>query len=117
MILEHEALCGEVEEAVEFALRGKFTLDTYERLQHNNSARSVAEAFIESRTAANINSIILDLEEYVDGGNKKLRETYGHLSFTEATKIKEYLYGLLEGAWRFSHERRRTRRRSSATHK
>ena len=61
----------------------------------------------------------MDLEDYLEGGNdaehKQLREGYGHLGKPEARKIKNYLYGILQDAWRYEQEKKPGRRRKSSS--
>ena len=61
---------------------------------------------------------IYDLEDYLEGGNdsehKQLREAYGHLGKPEARKIKDYLYKILEDAWKYEQEKRPGRRRKAS---
>ncbi len=58
---------------------------------------------------------VLDLEAYIKGGNdnnhKQLREAYGHIPKPQARKIKNYLYSILEDAWRYQRDRRPGRRK------
>ena len=65
-----------------------------------------------------ISDITLELDEYLKGGqdneHKQLREGYGHIPKPQARKIKEYLYGILEDAWRYSHDRRPGRRKKQS---
>ena len=46
-----------------------------------------------------------------DNEHKQLREGYGHIPKPQARKIKNYLYGILEDAWRYSRDRRPGRRK------
>jgi hypothetical protein len=107
----------DVEKAVDFAFQGRFTLNFYQYLKTNNAKRRHAEQFIDSTTASSINSLILELEEYLKGGqdqeHKFFREAYGHIPKPQARKIKEYLYGILQDAWRYSHDKRPGRRKKS----
>lgn len=107
----------DVEKAIDYAFQGKFILNFYQYLQTNNAKRRHAEEFIDSKTAASINSIVLELDEYLQGGqdseHKLLREAYGHIPKPQARKIKEYLYGILQDAWRYSHDKRPGRRKKS----
>ncbi len=62
------------------------------------------------------NSVILiRLEEYLKGGadndTNNSRRLWAH-SQTSSKKIKIYLYGILEDAWRYSHDRRPGRRKN-----
>ena len=105
----------DVEKAVDFAFQGKFILNFYQYLKTNNAKRRHADNFIGSTTAQSINGMILELDEYLKGGqdseHKLLREAYVHIPKPQARKIKEYLYGILEDAWRYSHDKRPGRRK------
>lgn len=107
----------DVEKAVDFAFQGKFILNFYQYLQTSNAKRRHAEQFIGSKTAESINSMILELDEYLKGGqdpeHKFLREAYGHIPKPQARKIKEYLYGILQDALRYNHDKRPGRRKKS----
>ena len=107
----------DVEKAIDFAFQGKFILNFYQYLNSNNAKRRHAEQFINSTTAASINSLILELDEYLIGGqdpdHKLLREAYGNIPKPQARKIKEYLYGILQDAWRYNHDKRPGRRKKS----
>ena len=47
-----------------------------------------------------------------DNEHKQLREkVMDHIPKPQARKIKNYLYGILEDAWRYSHDRRPGRRK------
>ena len=95
-----------VEVAVDYAFNGRFVLDFYQYLKSNKIRRVEIEQFIESSTATNLNNMILELESYLKGNDKQLREAYGHIPKPQARKIKNYLSGILEDAWRYSRERR-----------
>jgi len=109
---------GTVEEAIDFAFDGKFVLDMYAYLKSSKATRRDTEAFIESPTAHEISENVTELDEYLEGGSdynhRLLRESYGHIPKPQARKIKNYLYGILEGAWRYSHDKRPGRRRKSS---
>ena len=113
-----EDLYGVVESSIDYAFNGKFVLKFYDYLKSCNATRTVAESFIESSTAAEINDIVLDLEEYLRGGqdndHKQLREAYGHIPKPQARKIKEYLNSILEDAWRYKHDKRPGRRKKQS---
>ena len=95
-----------VEVAIDYAFNGRFVLDFYQYLKSNKIRRVEVEQFIQSSTAKSLNSMILELGSYLKGNDKQLNEAYGHLSRPQAKEIKEYLYGILEDAWRYSRERR-----------
>ena len=104
-----------VEHAIDNAFEGNMNLKFYDFLKSNKIKRHEIESFIESTTAAEISDITLDLEEYINGGqdneHKQLREGYGHIPKPQARKIKNYLYGILEDAWRYSRDIRPGRRK------
>jgi len=106
---------GDVEKAIDYAFKGQFVLKFYDYLKVRGSRRNEVEEFIESTTASEINNLIKDLDDYLEGGadeiHKQLREGYGHIPKPEARKIRNYLYGILEDAWKYSHDRRPGRRK------
>jgi len=107
-----------VEHAIDYAFAGKMTLRFYDFLKYRKTKKYEVDAFIESSTAHEISNLVLDLEEYIKGGadsnHKQLREGYGHISKPQARKIKNYLYTILEDAWRYSRDRRPGRRKKSS---
>lgn len=115
--IEVASLYYDVEKAIDYAFQGKFVLKMYAYLKICNAKRRHAEDFIESKTAAEITLLILDLEEYLQGGqddtHKQLREGYGHIPKLQARKIKEYLDGILQDAWRYSNDKKPGRRKKS----
>jgi hypothetical protein len=46
-----------------------------------------------------------------DNEHKQLREGYGHIPKPNARKIRNYLYSILEDAWKYSHDKRSRGRR------
>ena len=105
----------DVEKAIDYAFDGKFVLKFYDYLKVRGTKKLEVEEFIESSTANELNSLILDLDDYLEGGSdeihKQLREGYGHIPKPEARKIRNYLYGILEDAWKYSHDKRPGRRK------
>ena len=108
-----------VEHTIDYAFKGKCMLNMYEYLKSIKATKRDVEEFINSPTALEINTLILDLEDYMEGGNdsehKQLREAYGHLGKPEARKIRNYLYNLLQDAWKYEQEKKpgRKKRRPS----
>ena len=106
---------GDVEKAIDYAFKGQFVLKFYDYLKIRGTRRLEVEEFIESSTASEISSLVMDLDDYLEGGSdemhKQLREAYGHIPKPMARKIKEYLYGILEDAWKYNHDKRRGRRK------
>ena len=76
------------------------------------------DSFIDSSTAAELSDLTVELDEYLKGGadneHKQIREGYGHIPKPQARKIKNYLYGILEDAWRYSNDRRPGRRKNQS---
>ena len=107
-----------IEHAIDNAFGGQMNLKFYNYLKDNKIKKHEIDAFIESPTAWEISEITMDLDEYLKGGqdseHKQLREGYGHIPKPQARKIKEYLYGILEDAWRYSHDRRPGRRKKQS---
>lgn len=104
---------SDVERAIDLAFDGHFVLKFYDYLKVRNALRREVEEFAESKTAASLSEIVMDLDTYLEGGNdnehKQLREAYGHIPKPYARKIRNYLYAILEDAWRYSSEKRKRR--------
>ena len=107
-----------IEHAIDYAFDGRMNLKFYDYLKSTKIKKHEIDAFIESSTAAEISDITLDLDEYIKGGadndHKQLREGSGHIPKPQARKIKTYLYGILEDAWRYSNDRKPGRRRKQS---
>ena len=104
-----------IEHAIEYAFVGKMQLKFYDYLKYRKTTKTEVDSFIESSTASEISDQVLELEEYIQGGtdnnHKQLREAYGHIPKPQARKIKEYLYSILDDAWRYSRDRKPGRRK------
>jgi hypothetical protein len=106
---------SDVEKAIDYAFNGQFVLKFYDYLKVRGAKRIEVKEFIESATANEISNLVMDLDDYLEGGSdeihKQLREGYGHIPKPQARKIRNYLYGILEDAWRYDHDRRPGRRK------
>jgi hypothetical protein len=106
---------NDVEKAIDYAFNGQFVLKFYDYLKVRGTKRVEVEEFIESSTANELNNLVIDLDDYLEGGSdemhKQLREGYGHIPKPQARKIRNYLYGILEDAWKYSHDKRPGRRK------
>ena len=115
---DFETVYDMIEHAIELAFDGKMQLKFYEFLKYRKTKKNEVDAFIESSTAAEISEQVLELEEYIKGGadndHKQLREAYGHIPKPKARKIRNYLYSILEDAWRYSHDRKPGRRKKTS---
>jgi hypothetical protein len=106
---------NDVEKAIDYAFNGQFVLKFYDYLKVRGTKRVEVEEFIESATASELNSLVMDLDEYLEGGSdevhKQLREGYGHIPKPQARKIRNYLHGILEDAQKYSYDKRPGRRK------
>lgn len=106
---------NDVEKAIDYAFNGKFVLNFYDYLKVRGTKKLEVEKFIESSTANEISNLVMDLDEYLEGGadeiHKQLREGYGYIPKPQARKIRNYLYGILEDAWRYNNDKRSGRRK------
>jgi len=106
---------NDVEKAIDYAFNGQFVLKFYDYLKVRGTKKVEVDEFIGSSTANEISSLVNDLDEYLEGGSdevhKQLREGYGHIPKPQARKIRNYLYGILEDAWKYSHDKRPGRKR------
>ena len=93
-------------------------LKFYNYLKDSKTKKHEVDSFIESTTASELSDLVVELEEYIKGGadnlHKQLREGYGHIPKPQARKIKDYLYGILNDAWRYSNDRRPGRRKKQS---
>ena len=107
-----------VEHAIDNAFEGQMNLKFYDFLKDSKVKKHQIDSFIDSTTAAELSDLTLELDEYIKGGadneHKQLREGYGHIPKPQARKIKNYLYGILEDAWRYSNDRKPGRRRKQS---
>jgi hypothetical protein len=105
----------DVEKAIDYAFNGQFVLKFYDYLKIRGTKKYEVEEFIKSTTANEISSLVADLDEYLEGGgdneHKQLREGYGHIPKPQARKIRNYLCGILEDAWKYNHDKRPGRRK------
>jgi hypothetical protein len=111
---------NDVEKAIDFAFsENKFVLDFYSYLKVTETRRIDAQEFLKSSTAKNLDTVIKELEEYLEGGqdpfHSYLREAYGHLSKPFARKIKTYLETIISDAQRYIYDRRPGKRAKTKT--
>ena len=106
-----------LEESLELAFKGQFVIKLYEYFQSRGVTKAEADQFLNSSTANEIASLVVELGEYIKGGNdsdhKQLREAYHHIPKPQARKIRDYLACIVEDAVRYSDDRRRGRKRRS----
>ena len=106
-----------LEESLELAFKGQFVVKLYEYFKVRGVTKVEADQFLKSSTAHEIGSLIVELNEYIKGGNdsdhKQLREAYHHIPKPQARKIMNYLACILEDALQYSNDKRRGRKRRS----
>lgn len=116
--MNYHDLYDTVEHTIDYAFSGKFMLNMYEYLKGIKATKKDAEEFLNSVTAKEINLLIKDLDEYLEGGSdemhKQLREGYGHLGKPEARKIRNYLSGILEDALKYGQEKKPGRKKKTS---
>ena len=61
-----------LEHAIEYAFVGKMQLKFYEFLKYRKTKKAEIDSFLESSTAKEIADEVLELQEYIKGGNDKL---------------------------------------------
>ena len=68
----------DVEKAIDLSFKGQFVLKFYDYLKVKGILRREVEQFIESSTANELSSLVMDLDDYLEGGDdnihKQLRE-------------------------------------------
>ena len=112
---DFETVYDMIEHAIEYAFEGKMQLKFYEFLKYRKTKKEEVDAFLHSSTAKEISDQIIELQEYIKGGadnnHKQLREAYGHIPKPKARKIRNYLYSILEDAWKYELFKRPGRRK------
>jgi hypothetical protein len=105
----------DVEKAIDYAFQGQFVLKFYDYLKVRGTKRVEVEKFIASSTATEITNLVMDLDQYLEGGSdemhKQLREGYGHIPKPQARKIRNYLHNILEDALKYNYDKRPGRRK------
>ena len=104
-----------IEHTIDYSFNGKYMLNMYDYLVLSKSSKKDVEEFLESSSRKEIDDLISDLDNYLEGGSdekhKQLREGYGHLGKPEARKIRNYLNGIIEDAVKYGREKRPGRKR------
>ena len=107
-----------VETAIDYVFqKDKYVLNLYEYAKSCKMTKNEMTQFINSSTATELSDLCNELDEYIKGGadsqRKQLREGYGHIPKPRARKIRNYLYGILEDAWRYERDKRPGRKKRS----
>ena len=99
----------------EAMLNNRFMFKMYDYLRLGKWTRRDTNEFIESASAAQLSNLVEELDAYIKGGDKQLREAYGHIPKPKARKIKDYLYAMLDDAWTYYADRKPGRKKKSVT--
>ena len=104
-----------IEHAIDNAFEGQLNLKFYDYLKDTKTKKHEIDEFLGSTTTTELNSLVNDLEAYLEGGSddvhKQLREGYGHIPKPQARKIKNYLNSIIEDARRYRDDRRPGRKK------
>tara|TARA_B100002019_G_scaffold283148_1_gene289238 strand:- start:3464 stop:3799 length:336 start_codon:yes stop_codon:yes gene_type:complete len=109
-----EEFCELIERSIDVAFeQDKYLFRCYTYLKTSKTTRKDVRKFIDSTTANNVTSLISDLEQYIKGGNKVVREAYGHLGKPKARKILKYLTTIINDAVQYEKDRRPGRKKKA----
>ena len=110
-----EEVYFDIEKAIELAFEGHFVVRLYDYFEVRGVTKTEVDQFLGSSTAEEIGRVVIELDEYIKGGNdsnhKQLREAYHHIPKPQARKIRDYLASILEDAWKYSNDKKRGRRK------
>ena len=94
----------------------RYVLNLYQFAKGLKMKRSDMTEFIHSSVAKELSDAIYQLDEYIKGGrdseHQQLREAYGFIPKPKARKIRKYLYGMMEDAIRYEHDRKPGRKKA-----
>lgn len=109
-----EEFCELIERSIDVAFeQDKYLFQCYNYLKNSKTTRKEVRKFIDSPTATNINFLITDLDQYIKGGSKIIREAYGHLGKPRARKIRTYLTKIINEAQQYEKDRRPGRKKKT----
>ena len=94
----------------------RYVLNLYQLATGLRLKRKDMSEFLHSSVAGELKNLVLELDEYLKGGrdshHQQLREAYGHISKPKARKIRNYLYGMIQDAYRYERERKPGRKKA-----
>ena len=94
----------------------RFVLNLYKLATTLRLKRDDMSEFLHSSVAGELKNLVLELDEYLKGGrdshHQQLREAYGHISKPKARKIRNYLYGMIQDAYRYERDRKPGRKKA-----
>ena len=65
---------NDVEKAIDYAFNGQFVLKFYDYLKIRGTRKYEVEEFIESSTASELSSLVMDLDDYLEGGADEMHK-------------------------------------------
>ena len=93
----------------------KYVMNMYQYAKSSGMTGKVMSEFLMSSVAVEVKNLVLELDEYVKGGrddeHKQLREAYGNIPKPRARKIRNYLYQMIQDAYRYERERKPGRKK------
>ena len=93
----------------------KYVMNMYQYAKSSGMTGKDMSEFLMSSVAVEVKNLVLELDEYVKGGrddeHKQLREAYGNIPKPRARKIRNYLYQIIQDAYRYEQERKRGRKK------
>ena len=94
----------------------RFVLNLYQLATSMRLKRNDMSEFLHSSVAGELKNLVLELDEYLKGGrdshHQQLREAYGHIPKPKARKIRNYLYGIIQDAYRYERDRKPGRKKA-----
>ena len=94
----------------------RYVLNLYQLATGLRLKRKDMSEFLHSSVAGELKNLVLELDEYLKGGrdshHQQLREAYGHISKPKARKIRNYLYGMIQDAYRYERDRKPGRKKA-----
>ena len=98
----------------EVFVNDKYVMSMYEYAKSSRMTAKDMSAFLMSSVAEEVKNLVLELDEYIKGGrddeHKQLREAYGNIPKPRARKIRNYLYQIIQDAYRYEQDSRRKKR-------
>ena len=94
----------------------RYVLNLYQLATGSRLKRKDMSEFLHSSVAGELKNTVLELDEYLKGGrdshHQQLREAYGHIPKPKARKIRNYLYGIIQDAYRYERDRKPGRKKA-----
>ena len=80
----------DVKKAIDFAFEGKFILNFYDYLKIKGVRKAEVEEFIESSTANELSNLVMDLDDYLEGGDDNIHKQLLNLKRLQLSAQKWY---------------------------